>query len=109
MDENKLFRSYLRKTITGINDECIELDNGADINSVYQQYQPDWILIDLFLKNENGFKLAEKLKSECPGTNIALLSDINDERLRLKAKQVGAAAFIVKENLFECYNIIHGR
>ena len=104
--ENKLFISYLKELIKNNNDEFVVLNEDSNICLAYKKYVPDWILIDLYFKNNNGFKAAEILKSEFPEANIALLSDFNDERLKRKSYEIGAV-FIPKENLFEFYKIIN--
>lgn len=106
--ENKLFMSYLKELITSNRDECVELNDEANFYSLYRDYKPDWILIDIPLKNNNGFKLAEILKRDFPEVNIALLSDFNDERLRIKSEEIGAV-FIPKEKTFEFYQLINSK
>lgn len=104
--ENKLFMSFLKELIINNKDECVELNDAADICSAYRKYMPDWILLDLGLKNNNGFKLAKTLKSEFPEVKIALLSDFNDERLEAKSKEI-RAVFVPKEIIFEFYDLIN--
>lgn len=101
VDENKSFRNYIKELIILNNNECMELDDGINLNSVYREYRPGWVLIDLQMEKMNGFKAAEKLIEEFPEACIALVSDFYDERLRNKAEKIGAAAFIPKENLTE--------
>jgi DNA-binding NarL/FixJ family response regulator len=103
--ENKLFMSFLKKLIDNNKDECIELSDSSNIYLIYRNHRPDWVLIDLQLKNNNGFKVAEILKSEFPEAKIALLSDFGDERLKVKSDEIGAV-FIPKEQIINFYEII---
>ncbi|MGE5365115.1 MAG: response regulator [Bacteroidota bacterium] len=105
VDENKSFREYLRELIVDNNDECMELEDGLNIAAAFRKYKPDWLLIDLQMQKQNGFRLAEMMISEFRDASIALLSDFNDERLRIRAEQIGAKAFIVKENLCDLFKI----
>ena len=104
--ENKLFINYLKELIKNNNDEFVDLNDDTNICSAYKMYKPNWILIDLQLKKNNGFDVAELLKSEFPEANIALLSDFRDKRLKVKSNEIGAV-LIPKENLFNFYNIIN--
>lgn len=104
--ENNRMRNYLKKIITLHQDECRELTPENSILSSLKTYNPDWVLVDLLWKHENAFKLTEELKSGYPSVNIAVLSDTDDERFRIKAIQAGASALIPKENLYDFFKII---
>ena len=107
VDDNERFRTYLRNLIIKKEDECVELDDGLQVSSAYNEFRPDWVLLDIRMKNVSGFKAAEKLKKDFPEARFAIVSDYSDERFRKKASNLGAAAFISKENLFELYELIH--
>lgn len=107
--ENQHLSRYIKRLILSNNEECLVADNIEDFITAIKKYNPDWIFIDLDLKNVNGFKLTETIKSKHTDISIALLSDFNDKRLRLKAEKVKASAFIPKENLYEFHKIIYER
>ncbi|MHB9011474.1 MAG: response regulator [Ignavibacteriaceae bacterium] len=106
LDENPGFRKFIKKLITANNDECIQTENSPHLKSALKKYQPDWIVIDINLKKENAFQVAREIRRENPAIKIALLSDFDDVRLRKKAKEAGATAFISKENLTDFYKIL---
>lgn len=107
IDDNGYCGKYLRSLITNNGDEYIEIENNDDLCSAYLKYKPDWLLIDIQMKERNGFNIIEKIKYKLPEAAIAVLSDFYDERLRLNAEKVGASVFIAKENLFDFYSIIN--
>ena len=107
VDDNERFRTYLRNLIIKKDDECIELDDGSKVSSVYKEFKPDWVLLDIRMKDVNGFEAAEELKKDFPDARFAIVSDYSDERFRKKASNLGAEAFISKENLFELYELVH--
>lgn len=109
VDDNKIFSTYLREFITKESDQCIELEDGQNVNSVYNEFKPDWVVLDIMMKNANGFKVAEKLKEEFPNARFVIVSDYPDAMFRKKAEELGAAAFISKEDLFELNKIIYGK
>ena len=104
--ENQLFINYLKDLIKNNNDECVELSDYTNNNLIYRRHKPDWILIDLQLKDNSGFKVAEILKSDFPKAKIALLSNFDDERLKVQCNRIGAV-FIPKEKIFDFYNMIN--
>jgi two-component system, NarL family, response regulator DegU len=107
VDDNKQFRAYVRELILTKEDECRELDDGLNVNAVYKEFSPDWVLLDIRMKKMDGFTAAEQLKKNFPDARFAMVSDYADERFRTRAAKLGAAAFIAKENLFELQNVIH--
>jgi len=109
VDENKDFRTYLRDMITDNNDQYLELTDALKLNSFYKKYIPDFVVIDLQMKQINGFKAAKKLIDEFPRAKVIILSGFDDERLRAKAEETAGTIFISKENLFEFYKLINDK
>ena len=106
VDDNEIFRKYLREFIAGNNDECAELDDGIDVNKIYKSFMPDWVLLDIVMKSVNGFEAAVNLKKEFPAAHIAMVSNYNDDKFQNKAREVGAAVLVSKENLYELIEVI---
>lgn len=109
VDENKDFRTYLRDMITDNNDQYLELTDPLKLNSFYKKYIPDYVVLDLQMKQVNGFKSAKALIDEFPGAKVIILSGFYDERLRLKVEEIAGTIFISKENLYEFYKIINDK
>jgi DNA-binding NarL/FixJ family response regulator len=107
IDDNTMFRSFLREFIIKEGDEFMELIDGLNLNNAYREFQPDWVLLDIPYKNGNGIKAARLLKEEFPLARLIFVTDYTDQRFRKEAAKTGATAFIPKENLFELHNIIY--
>ena len=107
VDDNSIFRKYLREFITKEGDEYMELDDGLNLNAAFGEFIPDWVLLDIQLKNSNGLKVAENLKKEFPEARFVVVSEYSDDKFRKMAAKSGATAFISKENIFELYKIIY--
>lgn len=108
IEENKDFREYISELIIKNNDVCHIFEEESNLKLICKAFKPDWLIIGTDLKKQNGFQLAENIKIDNPEISVALLSDLYDARLEEKANQIGADAFITKENLFEIYKIIKG-
>ncbi|MFO7448471.1 MAG: response regulator [Ignavibacteriaceae bacterium] len=107
VDDNDAFRAYLKQLVTNANDQCIELHDGLCVNSVYKVFKPDWVLLDIMMKEVNGLKAAENLVKEFPDARFAIISGYSDDIFRKRAEELGAEAFISKDNLFDLIGIIH--
>ena len=96
--DDSRFRTFLKELITKAGDKWIELEDGKSLNHAYGEFNPDLVLIEVEMKNKNGFKCAEKLKKEFPNSRFIILSNYDDERYRKKTEMIGAAGFVSKEN-----------
>ncbi|MCU4677107.1 response regulator [Catenovulum sp. 2E275] len=69
--------------------------NGANVMSVFKQYQPDFVLLDLMLPNVDGLTLCNQIRqvSQVP---IIMLTARVDEIDRLLGLEIGADDYICK-------------
>jgi DNA-binding NarL/FixJ family response regulator len=105
VDENKEFRNYFNEMITSRSDQYLELADASNLENFYRRHIPDLVIIDLQIKN--AFRAVKELIEEFPQARVLILADFDDERLKMKAAEVGAAAFLSKENLFDFYKTIN--
>ena len=106
VDDSESFRKLVREEISKSGDDFYELDDGTSVNSVYKDFKPDWVLMDIKMKNIDGLKATSILKKEFPRARIVIISDYSDSWFRKEAVKAGAEAFVPKENLFELFEII---
>ncbi len=64
-----------RKPDIGI---CIEVENTNQSWDTVSKQQIDLAIVDISFKDTNGFKLADKIKLQCPNVPIVLLSVHNE-------------------------------
>jgi two-component system response regulator DesR len=77
-------------------ERCLSARNGTEAMALLTRYQPHVALVDLFVGQESGAEICERLRSESPSTNVLLISGagrINPNA----AKAAGAAGFISKD------------
>jgi FixJ family two-component response regulator len=58
--------------------------------------QPKVVVLDVLMPGMNGLEVQERLKAMCPSSRVIILTSKDDESLRTKALNAGAAAFFVK-------------
>jgi DNA-binding NarL/FixJ family response regulator len=107
VDDNDDFRSYIRESIETQHDSFVELDDGLNVNSVYRDFKPDWVLLDIIMRNVDGLTAAMRLKEEFPEARFIIVSGFSDKLFREAAVKLGASAFVPKENIFDLTGIIH--
>jgi CheY-like chemotaxis protein len=99
VDDNEQFRKSIEELLLKPGDEYRELDDGAEVNTVYEEFHPDMVLLDIKMKQMNGFEAGELLKHRFPEAHFIIVSNFDDERFRQKARMIGADALVAKENL----------
>lgn len=101
VDDSGKMREVIKNVLALPNAEFIECEDGGEAISRYSQELPDWVLMDLSMKRVDGISAANELLAIYPDVKIIIVTDYNDKVLRLRAKEVGAFAYVLKENLHE--------
>lgn len=75
--------------------------NGADGIAIAQKEIPDLIVCDVMMPQMDGFEVLKRLKADEKTRHIIVLmySNLAQEEEMKKAKELGAAEFIVKANI----------
>ena len=76
-------------------------NNGEQAISLYNEYKPDVLLMDIRMETMNGLEAAEKIFAIEKNANILFLTTFSDDEYILKAIQLGAKGYIIKQ-AFEC-------
>ena len=100
VDDHKLFRDGLAELISGFSEYkiSIEADNGADfIQQLKTKAIPDIILLDINMKEMDGFETAEWLKQNHPEVKILVLSMYENENAIIRMLKLGARGYVLKD------------
>ena len=86
--------------------EVIKAENGKDALEMLSTH-PDiaLVLMDIMMPGYNGFKAMKKIIAEFPDARIAVVTNYNDKQYRALALQIGAKAYVLKEDLIELRDI----
>ncbi len=77
-------------------ERCLSARNGQEAMTLLGRYHPHVALVDLFVGQESGAEICERVRAESPNTNVLLISGagrINPNA----ARAAGAAGFISKD------------
>ena len=75
---------------------CLSARTGEEACELARRHQPDVALVDLFLAQESGAELCERLRAERPGIGVLLISG-SGRISPSAARAVGAAGFVSKD------------
>ncbi len=75
-----------------------ETNNGENCIALIRKLHPDWAVVDLAMPKSNGFDVLSETLEQGIMTHIIVMSMYADEAYAKKAEELGAVAFIAKED-----------
>lgn len=72
--------------------------DGRDALTLYREYEPDVLLMDIQMKHMSGLEAAEQLLVEYPKAKILLLTTFSDDEYIVKALDLGVKGYILKQD-----------
>lgn len=112
VDDDNLVSSAL-KTILEVNEDITVSAVGTDGReavSLYREYRPDVLLLDIRMKEMNGLNASELILKEFPEAKILLLTTFSDDEYIVKALKLGAKGYLLKQdytNLLPALRAVH--
>ena len=100
VDDHKLFRDGLAELISGFSEYkvMIEADNGLDfIEQLKSKGIPEIVLLDINMKEMDGFETATWLKQHHPEVKILVLSMYENENSIIRMLKAGAKGYVLKD------------
>jgi CheY-like chemotaxis protein len=104
VEDNSQMRRTLRELLGDVVTTCYECSDGQAALAAYQQYHPDWVLMDLKMAEMDGLRATAAI---CAAARILIVTNYDDPALREAARQAGACGFVPKENLLELRALIN--
>jgi len=106
VEDSEKFRKMLVSVLKGYYDEIYECSDGREVKSAYAKYMPDWVVMDVEMKDVDGLTATKTLKSEYPNAHVVIMTQLCDPELQFEAACAGAENFISKENILELKNLM---
>ncbi len=102
----QLIRQILLNNIPGI-EKIWECEDGPESMRLYQAHHPDWVLMDINLKNSsNGIQATSEIVREFPQAKVIIVSAYDELEYRSAAKAAGAVCYIQKDNLTDLIHFL---
>ena len=73
--------------------------NGNEAITLFNEYKPDILLMDIRMQNMTGIEASEKILAEHSDAKILLLTTFNDEEYITKSINFGCKGYILKQNI----------
>ena len=106
VDDNPDMRRLIRSIIGGLAGSIVECRDGAEAVREYAAHQPDWVLMDIEMKPLDGISATAEIKRGFPDARIVIVTEYDDPDWRQEARDAGACAYVLKDNLPEMRRIL---
>ena len=106
VDDNASIRDMIRAMLITTAENVYECSDGSEALKSYEQFHPDWVIMDIMMKQMGGFEATREILTEFPKAKIIMITQYNDPKLEEKAHTIGAVEFVLKENLLGIERII---
>jgi CheY-like chemotaxis protein len=106
VEDNQPMRDLIRSMISDLAGNVTECDDGADALASYSRCRPDWVLMDIRMKEMDGISATREIKASFPEANIMIVTDYDNANMREAARKAGAREYVMKENLLDVRRIL---
>jgi CheY-like chemotaxis protein len=100
VDDNAKMRSMIASIIKRKTNKIFECSDGIDALGEYSLHRPDWVLMDVQMNKMDGLTATGLIHERFPNAKVMIVTGDDTAAMREAAQQVGASAFVAKENLF---------
>ncbi|MGE7917494.1 response regulator [Viridibacillus sp. NPDC093762] len=99
VDDHQLFREGVKRILDFEDtfDVVAEGDDGTDVIQLYEEYNPDVILMDINMPQKNGVEATAELLEKYADAKVIMLSIHDDESYVSHALKSGALGYMLKE------------
>src|SRR5690349_14307011 len=99
LDDNERMRDMVGFYLQDLADEIRVCGNGAEALRECADFLPDWVLLEVYLHETDGFALINRINEVCRRAKIVVLTNHTDAQTRQAASSAGAFAFFGKDDL----------
>ena len=101
VEDNQPMRELIRSIIADLAGDITECVDGAEALAAFTRCRPDWVLMDIRMKEMDGISATRLIKASYPDANIMIVTDHDSPIMREAARQAGACEYVTKENLLD--------
>jgi two-component system, chemotaxis family, chemotaxis protein CheY len=106
VEDSPQMRRTLKRFVSDLATAVYECGDGAEALAAYAAHRPDWVLMDIEMKNTDGLTATRQIKTMFPEAKVMIVTNYDDAELREAARSAGACEYVVKENLLDVRRIL---
>jgi DNA-binding NtrC family response regulator len=95
-DDEKVITSSLKKILGDSGYDIVVCENGEEVAQQLGPFNPDLVLLDIYLGDSHGIQMLRQLKSDGWEVPVIMMTGFADVTLAVQAMKEGAADFVLK-------------
>jgi len=108
VDDHAGVRTMIRQLLAAPGDCFVECPTGEAAVQAARDFKPDYITMDIRLPDLSGLEAARAIRDIHPPSRVIIVTSYDQPFLRQSACEVGAVAYILKDNLAELRSLLQG-
>jgi CheY-like chemotaxis protein len=106
VEDNKQMRDMMKSILADLAQAVYECGDGSEAFASYAEHKPNWVLMDIEMKELDGISATRQIMAAFPEAHIVIVTNYDDADLREAARRAGACEYVVKENLLGLRRIL---
>ena len=106
VEDNAKMRRMLKSMVADLASDVRECSDGSEALAAYTAHHPDWVLMDIAMKDVDGISATRQIKAVYPEARIIIVTSYDEVELREAARVAGACGYVLKENLSALHELI---
>jgi len=107
VDDSSMMRKLITKTLSSTGCKIVgEASNGFEALELYKELNPDLVTMDITMRGMDGFTAAQEILEYDRQARILFLSNLDDEKYREMAVDVGGIGIAKKHHADEIKMLI---
>src|SRR5688572_479949 len=105
VDDSAAMRRCIKKLLPAA-DEKFECSDGREAIAAFAKHRPDWVLMDIDMKELDGLSAARQIKADWPDARIIFVTAHDKPRFREAASELKVEGYVLKDHLDEINQIV---
>src|SRR5215467_12111504 len=93
VEDSEPMRRTIKSFIGDLAEQVYECADGRDALAAFARHHPDWVLMDIKMRDVDGLAAARQIKSAFPEARIVMVTSYDQPSFRDEARQAGAYAY----------------
>jgi two-component system, NarL family, response regulator len=108
VEDNAEMRRLIISLVGDLASTVCECTDGAEALAAYERFHPDWVLMDIKMKQMDGLEATREIHACAPEAKIMIVTDYDQAELREAAREAGAREYVVKDDLLAIPRLLAG-
>lgn len=99
VDNHEPMRRLLHAVVGTVADVVFECSDGHEAAIIYKVERPDYVLMDIDMKGQDGIQATRQILELDPGARVIIVTQQADPAWRAAASSAGAHGYVLKDDL----------